>query len=348
MPKLVSEVTQGVTYTFNGTDGQNPFQTTRVFKVIKDSPSEYINIQLVCGVFVGDQHPAEADLFCSSLNAQYEGDSRLLIVVTFNYDTRPAPGGGVPQAPPVAQARWSISTSLMETPAYVWLPVTGPGAGTPGPIVNPAGDLYEGVTRLEPMVTISVTQFEEIDPTRHALWSGAVNANILTVGSLVCPPRSVMFRGVQTTPVVETFGGRQYPGWTANYEFAYRRNYVGPPVDAEIGWDWAQPQSGFNVKAFAPPGGEDDDVFGQPLKHSGGQLVPTLSLPTGVEPGRKMRACVKIHSTEEEGAVQRPSSQPVALNNNGRPRIDTASPPVLVYRYQVQPTLDFNLFGLRI
>jgi hypothetical protein len=351
MPKVVSEVTQGVSYTFNGTDPENPVQTTRTFKIIKDSPSEYINLQQVCGVFVGDGHPEEAGLYCSSLNAQYDGDSRMYIVVTFNYDTVPTAGGQPPTAPPVREANWSVSTSLIEVPAYVWKPITGPNAGQERPIANPVGDLYEGVTRLEALVTISVTQFEEIDPTRHCLFAGAVNESPLKIGSLSCPPRSVMFRGVQTTPAIETFGGQQYSGWTANYEFAYRRNYVGSPVNAAIGWDWAQPVSGFNVKAFTPTAANpDEDAFGQLLKHKDGKVVtdPALALPDNVISGDKVRACVRIFEREDGGVTQRPSAQPVALNDNGRPRKDTATPPVLVYRYQVQPEVDFSIFGLRL
>jgi hypothetical protein len=350
MPKLVSEVTQGVSYTFNGTDPQNPVQTTRTFKIIKNSPSENIDIQQVCGVFVGNPHPVEPGLYCSSLNAQYDGDSRMYIVVTFNYDTVPTQGGQPPQAPPVREANWSISTSLIEVPAYVWKPITGPNAGQERPIINPVGDLYEGVTRLEALVTISVTQFEEIDPTRHCLFAGAVNQNPLKIGSLSCPPRSVMFRGVQTTPAVETFGGAQYSGWTANYEFAYRRNYVGAPVDAAIGWDWAQPVSGFNVKAITPVGpiSGDIDVYGQPLKHLSSKVTTPLALPDTVNVNDKVRACVRIFERDDGGITQRPSAQPIALTNEGYPRSDTATPPVLVYRYQVQPDVDFNIFGLRL
>jgi hypothetical protein len=351
MPKVVSEVTQGVSYTFNGTDPQNAVQTTRTFKIIKNSPSENINIQQVCGVFVGNPHPVEPGLYCSSLNAQYDGDSRMYIVVTFNYDTAPTTGGQPPTAPPVREANWSVSTSLIEVPAYVWKPITGPNAGQERPIANPVGDLYEGVTRLEALVTISVTQFEEIDPTRHCLFAGAVNQSPLKIGSLSCPSRSVMFRGVQTSPAIETFGGAQYSGWTANYEFAYRRNYVGAPVNAAIGWDWAQPVSGFNVRAFNPGvGGGQSDVFGQPLKHEGGKVVtvPALALPATVSAGDKVRGCVKIFEREDGGVTQRASSQPIALNDDGTPRLSTATPPVNVYRYQVQQEVDFSIFGLRL
>jgi hypothetical protein len=298
----------------------------------------------------------------------------MYIVVTFNYDTVPTQGGQPPQAPPVREANWSISTSLIEVPAYSWKAISGmepegidlilnipSPVGKVSPITNPVGDIYEGVTRVEPLVTISVTQFEEIDPTRHALYAGVVNTNPVRVGTLICPPRSVMFRGVQTSPAIETFGGAQYSGWTANYEFAYRRNYVwfgmdqsGKPIEAEIGWDWLQPVSGFNVKAFNPAAPlvfGDADPWGQPLKRNettSEVIGPPFELPDGVNAGDKMRACVRIANIEGKGTVQRPSAQPIALNNDGTPRKDTADPKVRLHRYQVQPDIDFELFGLRL
>jgi hypothetical protein len=57
---------------------------------------------------------------------------------------------------------------------------------------------------------------------------------------------------------------------------------------------------------------------------------------------------VMVFEYENGGASQLPSAQPIPINDNGRPRIDTASPKVLVYRYQVQDEIDFSQFGLRL
>jgi hypothetical protein len=350
MPKYVAEITSGVTFDYTSEERSVAATTNRVFRIIKEAPSESINLQEACGIRIGEMHPFEGQLFCTAFSGQYEADSRMVILATFTYRFSAQSREEPPDARP---ANWSVSTSLVETPAYVWKGITGPTAGTIGPIANPAGDMYEGVTRLEPIVTIAVEQFEVDDPTRHCLFAGCVNSDGFTVGSLSCPPRSVMFRGVQTTPAVDSWGGDQYRGWKASYEFAYRRNFVGNPVNDEIGWDWAQPQVGFNVKAFAPPGvqpagGDLRDVYGQILRHRDGRIADPLQLPTGVNAGDKVRACIRIFEREDGGATQRPSAQPIAINNDGTPRRDTANPPVLVYRYQVQPDVNFSNFGLRL
>lgn len=354
----VAEIAPGVQYQFSAEENAIAASVTRVFRILKDTPGEYVNVSSACGVSVGQVHPQEPGLYCVSYTAQYEGDSRMVALATFNYRSSPAVGGSgqdrQQESPEVRPANWSISTSLQEVPAYVWKPVTGPNAGTVRPTVNPAGDLYEGITRLEPIVTISVEQFEMLDPTRHCALSGYVNSNAIQLGSLSMFPRSCMFRGVQTTPAVEHWGDITLRGWRASYEFAFRVNYVGAPVDAAIGWDIVVPQSGFNVLAWAPtaPNGSqvanNRDDFGQPLDHDNQQIKIPVALPGTISAGNKVRAHIRVFSGEGGRASQRPSAQPIALNDDGAARSPVASPPVLVYRYQVQNDIDFSAFGLRL
>jgi hypothetical protein len=358
MPR-VSEIASGVQYQFSAEENQIAASTTRAFRVLKALPDEYVNVSSACGIRVGDPHPQEGGLYCHSYSAQYEGDSRMVIVATFNYKATAGTSGqssANPQqdrnevSPEVRPANWSISTSLQDVPAYVWKPVTGPDAGKVVGTYNSAGDLYEGIVRLEPIITISVEQFEPSDPTRHCTYAGYVNSNPITLGSLVMFPRSLMFRGVQTQPAVERWGDMTYRGWKANYEFAFRVNYVGAPFNTSIGWDIILPQSGFNTLAWAPPGNATQDVFGQPLDWTRDPKVRVpLALPPGVVVGQKMRACVSITAPNGGGTVQRPSAQPVPLNDDGSVRSRFApGGSVIVHRYQVQNDIDFTLFGLRL
>jgi hypothetical protein len=353
MPKMVKEVAAGVQYDFSADEGRLAASTTRVFKVLKSDAGEYINIASACGISIGDQHPTESGLFCASYSAQYEGDSRMLAIATFNYRTFSITQE-FPQPPDVRPANWSTSSSLQEVPAYIWKAITGPNAGQVGPCVNPAGDLYEGVTRLEPIVTISIQQFEMVDPTRHQLYAGYVNSNTIQLGSLTMFPRSVMFRGVQTQPDVQRWGQATLRGWQASYEFAFRVNWVGAPINQAIGWDVLQPQSGFNVRAWTPttPNGSqvanNRDDFGQPLRHDNYSIKIPVALPENVSVGDKMRAHIRVHESEAGKVSQRPSAQPIALNDDGAARSPVADPKVLVYRYQVQNDIDFSGFGLRL
>lgn len=349
MPKLVSEVVTGSQFTRSMQDGSVADSQVRVFKIILSQPNEVIDPQTHCDIRVGDQHPINTNIICKSFDVRFDGDSRLVMIVTFNYESS-AHASQVDQnnqPPELRAANWTTSTSLIETPVYRWRKRNVVGWAADEPAVNPAGDIYDAVTQLTSIVNVSIEQFSVLDPTRFNLYGGYINDNVMTLGTLTMEPHTVMFRGVTSQPHVESWGGEIRRGWKSTYEFAFKRNRTRIMLGAaegevDLGWDIAVPQSGFNVNAFAPPGGADDDVYAQPLKHSAGRIVPVLALPVGVTPGEKVRAMVRVFEYEDGGVSQAPSASPIPLNDNGRPRINTANPKVLVYGYQVQPSINLT------
>jgi hypothetical protein len=363
MPKMVSEITQGVTYEFSSEQEGVAASTPRVFRIIKSSPEEYINLPVVCNVRIGDEHPGESGLYCFSFTGAYDGDSRMVILATFNYRTTPSQsssgGGQDPKAsPPDSRpANWSCSTSLVEVPIHSWERVNsvdGASLEAATPPQNPAGDMYDNASTVVPIVSINIEQFEPSDPTLHVLQAGKTNEKIMQLGSLSIPRRCLMFRGVQTKPVVEQWSTTLYRGWSCTYEFLFKLNpalaFVGGAyVLQDVGWDILQPLSGFNVKAFAPPGAGDQDAFGQPLRQDDEfKIVQPLALPAGVAAGDKVRGMVRI-SGANNITTQLPSAQPIPLNADGTPRRDTANPKVLVYRFKVTEEIDFeSKFNLRL
>lgn len=359
MPKLVSEVVTGSQFTRSMQDGSVADSQVRVFKIILSQPNEVIDPQTHCDIRVGDQHPINTNIVCKSFDVRFDGESRSVMIVTFNYESSAHASGTDQnnQPPELRAANWTTSTSLIETPVYSWA-VRAQNLWLPfQPAVNPAGDIYDAVTRLTSIVNISIEHFEIEDPTRHNEYGGYINSETITLGSLTMKPHTVMFRGVQSQPHIESWGGEVRRGWKATYEFAYKRNATKIMVandagfvnvgerEVDLGWDIAVPQTGFNVKAFTPPGDGDDDMYGQPLRHADGRVgfdegLPFL--PMQIADGDKVRAMVKVFSYEDGGVSQAPSASPIPLNDNGRPRKDTANPKVLVYGYQVQPAINIT------
>jgi hypothetical protein len=397
VPKLITEVAGGNQFSRSSNQGQLADSAVRAFRMVLNEPGEAFDIQASCGVYIGDKHPVNDNLFCVSFDGRLEGDSRMVYAVSFQYqstaDAASSSGGGSgadpkSQPPEVRPANWTTSTSLMEMPKRVWaargsrnvfldFPVTL--AGDPfkdgatwrasEPAINPAGDMYDGVTALEPVVTINITQFERDDPTRHLLFAGHVNSEEINLGSLKMTPGTVLFRGVACQPVVESWGNSLRRGWTATYEFAYRRNRTKvnllyfdipfgggnvasetrarPAEEIDIGWDIAVPVAGFNCRAFPPNVPLDtEDPFGLPLRHKDGKIETPLALPENIDIGDRVRAMVRVFEYENGGASQAPSASPVALNINGRPRKthDADGKLInepLVIAYKVQP--DINL-----
>lgn len=366
MPQVV-EVTSGAGES-GALDG-GPTKT-RAFRLILDSPGEVVDYQSACGISIGQE---SGGLKCLNYDARFEGDSRMVVLVTFQYGVDPNddPGNSQGQDPSLRPANWSVSAAATEGPAMTWRKRVGLQAwGNRDVAANPVGDIYDGVTALYPVVKISISQWESTDPTRNCSWVGYVNSESITLGSLTMAPHTCLFTGLQSTAAVETVGGGVnqaqvvYRGWRVEYEFAYKYNEQKVSLAAAgdvqvigIGWDIAVPQTGFNVKAFNPQAaGQDQDVFGQPLRHGArgeaffGRIPPPpYLLPQDINAGDRVRAMVHVFSHFGGGSSQAPSAEPIAINDDGTPRvIDNLTRPI-VYAYSVYPDANLtNTLGLRL
>lgn len=341
MPKLVKELPQGKAFSRSAEGGTLADTATRVWKIVLNAPNEGFDISQAVGVQIGDALDNVNPIPCVSLDVKGDGESRMVRIVTAQYRSSPMVDGeggtGLPDPmlvmPDVRPANFSTSTSLYEMPATRWRELPG---NTWSPVHNPVGDLMDGVTELAPITNIRVTQFQFAPGTVFSGEVGKVNTETMNLGSyLSCSPRTVMFRGVEAQPHVETFGITVYRGFMNSYEFSYRPHFV--EGFGNVGWDILVPLSGFNVKAFnpaAPPA--NADPWGQPLRHEDGKVVPPLLLPEQTNAGDRVRAMVRIMDTQGKGTSQNPSAQPVPLNEDGTPRISSATPQVVVKRFQVQ------------
>lgn len=360
MPKLVKEVSDGQSFSRSAEGGAIADTLSRVFRVILNSPGEYLDIQQACGVFIGDVAPSNPGLFCQSFSASFENNSRVTVLCTFQYATNSSsPQNEQPQPPDVRPAEWSISSALVEAPAWYWTPEEGRDAGRDVAPANVVGDLYDGITKLEPVITISITQFETADPTYRLLDVGKINEDDLVLGSyLTCQPYTVMFRGITKKPAIEPYGPTVVSGYSCTYEFLYKPNFVGGEFNDLLGWDILVPQSGMNVICFDPDGGQDQpnpdaDPLGQPLQWEEGSLGTKVkanpySLPRGLRAGTKAQAMVAIPAHADGGFSQKPASSPIPLNNDGSPRRSGANPRVMLKRYRLYQVMSFSDFGLRL
>jgi hypothetical protein len=345
MPKMVSPLAQGNSFGRSADGGQLADTATRTWKVILNEPNESWDIGASVGVQIGDPYSDSNPIPCVSVEARADGESRLVRIVTAQYRTQVGDGGGGEDpgsySPDVRPANFSTSTTLYEVPAYKWKRYD---VGFPDsdwkPVANVIGDPVDGVSKMDPITTIRITQFSATPGTIYQQHCGCINSEPMSLGGyLSCEPHTVLFRGVEAAPHVESFGNMVYRGFMNSYEFAYRRNFVG---DVAYGWDRGEPVSGFNCKAFNPAQpGNDKDPYAQPLKYDDYVLVEPLALPDKVNAGDKVRAMVRITNQANGKVSQDRSAQPVPLNVDGTPRISSADPPVLVWRYQVQK--DINL-----
>lgn len=343
MPKLVSELAQGNTFSRSSENGAVADSATRSWKIILDSPDEALDIFAAIGVNIGDVYSAGNPIPCVNIEGRADGDSRLVRIVTAQYRSRTGGDGSSDpgtQAPDIRPANFTTSTSLYEAPAYKW----SDGTNTT-PIVNPAKDPIDGITRMEAITTIRVNQFQSGPGTVFAAYCGYINQETMTLGPyMTCAPKTVLFRGVEANPAVESWGGVLYRGFNNTYEFAYRANYV--EGFGLCGWDVTPLVTGFNI---INTGQGNSLVDQEALNWEHDDEKKVISSPlTLVKPGQKVRAMVAVPAVNK-GWMQNPSSSPVALNEDGTPRARTADPPVLVWRRQVQPWTNLtNLLQLRL
>ena len=85
MPKFATELTQGQACTRSSEDNGLNDTSQRVYKVILNHPAEVFDPQAFCGVYVGYRHPFNLNQVCFSFDAKFDGDSRMVAIVTFNY-----------------------------------------------------------------------------------------------------------------------------------------------------------------------------------------------------------------------------------------------------------------------
>lgn len=359
MPKLVSELAQGKSFSRSAEGGSLADQATRTWKILLNSPNEPFIISNEIGVNIGDPLGPANPIPCVSLDVKADGESRLVRIVTAQYRSSPSAGPNLPdprtQEPAARPAMYSMTTSLTEIAAWGGAPVSDGVSGAWVPAVNPVGDLVDGVTRLEPVVNINIDQYSYSDMSQLLAYCGYVNSDNFTFSNLPVGIHCCMLQSISSNAVVEQFGDMTFRGFKVTFGFAVRAHWTltRNGFDA-IGWDMAVPQTGFNIYNSGLSR-SDVDVKALALEHKAGKVYlvggsfPVLAI--GLEQ-QKVRAMVSVPATGDEGGwVQRPAAQPIALNDDGTPRSPTASPAVLINRVCIQPEMEFGYnfsnFGIR-
>jgi hypothetical protein len=252
-----------------------------------------------------------------------------------------------------------MTTSLTEIAAWGGARVSSGSSAAWTPAINPVGDLVDGITRLEPVVNINIDQYSYSDMSQMLAYCGYVNSDSFTFSNLSVGVHCCMLQSVSASPVVEQFGNTTFRGFKVSFGFAVRAHWTITREGFEaIGWDMAVPQTGFNIINLGLATPNEVDVEALTLQHEEAGKVQLNSegkpqtYAFGTQ-GKKVRAMVTVPATQG-GWTQRPSAQPVALNDDGTPRNIRYFPineKVLVNRICIQPEMafgsNFSNFGIR-
>jgi len=361
MPKMVTELAQGKSFSRSAEGGSLADQATRTWKILLNSPDEAFIISQAVGVNIGDPLGSANPIPCVSLDVKADGESRMVRIVTAQYRTTAGIGGTDPGRQPPTQrpALYSMTTSLTEIAAWGGAPVSGGVSGSWIPAVNPVGDLVDGVTRLEPVVNINIDQYSYSDMSQLLAYCGYVNSDAFNFSNLSVGIHCCMLQSISSSAVVEQFGDTTFRGFKVTFCFAVRAHWtITRDGFQAIGWDMAVPQTGFNIINYGLSSPDQVDIESLTLQHdeSGKVQLNSEGTPQTYAFGtqtKRTRAMVTVPASQG-GWTQRPSAQPVALNDDGTPRNTRAFPisqKVLINRICIQPEMafgsNFSNFGIR-
>ena len=358
MPKLVSELAQGKSFSRSADGGALADQATRTWKILLNTPDESFVISDAVGVNIGDPLGSSNPIPCVSLDVKADGESRLVRIVTAQYRTTAGIGSTDPgtQTPTQRPALYSMTTSLTEIAAWGGAPVSGGVSGAWIPAVNPVGDLVDGITRLEPVVNINIDQYSASDMSQLLAYCGYVNSDSFTFSNLSVGVHCCMLQSISSTAVVEQFGNTTFRGFKVTFGFAVRAHWAITRGGFQaIGWDMAVPQTGFNIINYGLASPNQVDIQALTLQHdeTGKVQLNSAGTPQTYAFGTqtyKTRAMVTVPASQG-GWTQRPAAQPVALNDDGTPRSQSQTPRVLINRICIQPEMafgsNFSNFGIR-
>lgn len=355
MPKSFVELAQGNVFTRSSEGGSSVDSAQRQFKVILNSPDEAWNVDQYIGISIGDPYTATNQIPCVSFEGRADGDSRLVRIITFRYRSTPggvdgsggsaAGGGSDPrlQPPATRPALYQLSSSLQEVPAVGGGVLSSVGYGEVAAFKNTAGDLLEGLTRLEPVVNLQITQYAYTDQSGLLQYTGFVNSDQFAFSGHTVPVHCCMFQGLSVSPYVES----GFRGFQLQFQFAFRWNYC-PGVqfngNAPLGWDQPIVESGYNI---INTGLNNSQVEQEHLVYALDGEGNIASPKTLKSQGGKMRAQIPAAGVDN-GERQHGAANPVLLNADGSPRKRSLG--ALVTRAQTQPATvfgnNFSNFGI--
>ncbi len=356
MPKGFSELAQGNTFTRSSEGGASVDAAQRQFKVLLNEPGESWSVPGYLGIDVGDPYSATDQIPCVSWEGRYDGDSRMVVIVTYRY--RSTPGGvdgsggggqgGDPRlkSPDVRPALYSLSSSLQEVPAVGGSMRVGGGYLVQPAFKNSAGDLLEGLTKLEPVVTLQITQYSFTDQSSLLQYTGSINSDQFVFSGHTVPVHCCMFQSLNASPYVES----GFRGFQLDFQFSFRWNFCpGVQYNANdpLGWDQPIVDAGYNIIniGLGDSTVEQEHLLCKLDDDDSGFLKQPLELGGA---GSKVRAQIPAQSDTSGRPRQHAAASPVLLNTSGSPRSRSLDP--IVWRMQTQPATafgnNFSNFGI--
>lgn len=206
--------------TFQHRFGESPTAEIRYAATLDNPATSHQEILNTIGIFHGSSHPEYSYLQCVEGSIQENSPTPYHVEITYRYELVIQAGTGGFQANPLARPDvWTFSTGGAEVPALVYY--EGAGNGDIRPLINSAGDFFEGITANEAEVRATIAGNR---PTFPLSIAAAVTNGINGSAYLGGAPYTWKCAGVGAQQAVEVISGISVPYWEISVELIYRQS----------------------------------------------------------------------------------------------------------------------------
>jgi hypothetical protein len=258
--------------TFQHKFGEAPTAEIRYALTLDDPETPHQSMLGAVGIFHGTPHPEYPYLLCIEGSVSENDPDPWHATISYRYET-PQRGIAEFQPNPLARADvWSFSTGGAQVPALTYF--EGSGNGDVRPLVNAAGDFFEGLTTEEAEVRASISGNREVFPL--AVAAAVTNAlnDAYYLGGQKHTWKCSGISAQQTTEVVDEGGvSTELNYWQVSVELVYRQSGW-PLLLPHVGWHYLD---GAEKKLAYVKDDESNNVaaaFPQPLASDGTLLYP--------------------------------------------------------------------------
>jgi hypothetical protein len=245
--------------TFTHKFGESP-TAERKFVVTVDSPTPTQDVISSVGILHLDSHPEYS--YLRMLDASVSESDRHHVEVSFKYE---APKQQDAEPNPLARADvWTFSTGGAQVPALTYYDGT-----TRKPLVNAAGDYFEGLTAMEAEVRATISG----NRTEFPLADAAAVTNCLNSGTyLGGAAHTWQCAGITGQQATEVVNGAEVRYWEISVQLVYRQSGWNLQLP-HVGWHYVNSAGGPKYRTFVR---NDDGTDGpaatpQPLTETGSQ-----------------------------------------------------------------------------
>jgi hypothetical protein len=250
--------------TFQHKFGEAP-TSERKFVATLDVPTPHQQILNAIGIFHGATHPEYTYLFC--IEGQITETDRQHAEITYRYEV---PTTEQFEANPLSRRDvWSFSVGGAQVPALNYFH-GDTGNADVRPLVNAAGDFFEGLTATEAEVRATINSNRAtFDLTLASNVTNAINGSPYLGGDRF----TWLCAGIAAQQTSEVVNDQRINYWQLTVELIYRRStwlmYL-----PHIGWHYIEGSQKKKVWAYDKDGEEVDAGAPQPLNEDGTLKYP--------------------------------------------------------------------------